>query len=121
MRTPIPRASCITPTTCVFFERARTEWLRDLGLSQEHLAAEQGLRFVVRRATLYFAAAARLDDLLQMTVRILKFACASLDLEQEVLNRGRRICAATVQIACLHGVDFRPVAIPDNIRTRMMP
>ena len=45
-----------------YFERARTEWLRHLGLSQEKLLAEHGLKFVVRRATLDFAAAARLDD-----------------------------------------------------------
>ena len=44
-----------------FFERARTEWLRHRGLNQEKLAAEEGLRFVVRRVTLDFIAAARLD------------------------------------------------------------
>jgi acyl-CoA thioester hydrolase len=104
-----------------FFERARTEWLRHLGLNQEKLAAEEGLRFVVRRATLDFIAAARLDDLLQISVRILKLAGASLELEQEACNEGRRICAATVKVACLRDADFRPVPIPESIRARMHP
>ena len=104
-----------------FFERARTEWLRHLGLNQEALAAEEGLRFVVRRASLDFIAAARLDDWLGISVRILKLARASLELEQEVCNEGRRICAATIQIACLREADFRPVPIPESIRARMKP
>jgi len=104
-----------------FFERARTEWLRHLGLNQEKLAAEEGLRFVVRRATLDFVAAARLDDLLQISVRILKLAKASLELEQEASNQGRRICAATVQVAFLRNADFRPVPIPVSIRAKMQP
>jgi len=104
-----------------FFERARTEWLRHLGVNQEKLAAEEGLRFVVRRATLDFVAAARLDDLLQISVRLLKLARASLELQQEASNAGRRVCAATVQVACLRDADFRPVPIPASLRARMLP
>ncbi len=104
-----------------FFERARTEWLRQLGLNQQVLAAEEGLRFVVRRATLDFIAAARLDDFLQISVRLLKLARASVELEQEASNEGRRICAGTVQLACLRDADFRPVRIPESIRARMKP
>ena len=104
-----------------FFERARTEWFRHLGLNQEELAAEEGVRFAVRHATLDFIAAARLDDLLQVSVRVLKLAGASAELEQEVCREGRRICAAIIKIACLRAADFRPVPIPESIRARMKP
>ena len=102
-----------------FFERARTEWLRHQGLNQEVLAENSGLRFAVRRATLDFIAAARLDDLLQISVRMLKLGGASVDFEQEAHCSDRRICAATVKVACLRESDFRPVPIPASIRVKM--
>ncbi len=51
-----------------FFERARTEWLRGLGVDHQSLAREQGLQFVVRRAEIDFLRGARLDDQLEITV-----------------------------------------------------
>ncbi len=47
-----------------YFERARSEWLRGLGVNQERLAAVEGIGFVVARAEIDFKAGARLDDLL---------------------------------------------------------
>ena len=79
------------------------------------------LRFVVRRVTLDFIAAARLDDLLQISVRVLKLAKASLEVEQEASMDGRRLCAATVQVACVRESDFRPVPIPESLRAKMNP
>jgi acyl-CoA thioester hydrolase len=102
-----------------FFERARTEWLRQIGVSQDKFAAETGLRFVVRRATLDFLAAARLDDLLRISVRVSKLARASLEIEQAASREGRTLCAATVQVACIRESDFRPVPIPSTLRERM--
>jgi acyl-CoA thioester hydrolase len=102
-----------------YFERARTEWLRHMGVSQQKLLADEGLKFLVRRATLDFISAARMDDLLQISVKLLKFAGASIHLEQEAVNAGRRICAGTVQIVCVRDADFQPVAIPEFIKTRM--
>jgi acyl-CoA thioester hydrolase len=102
-----------------FFERARTEWLRHLGVSQEKLLADDGLKFVVRRTTLDFISAARLDDLLDISVKIMKFAGASIHFDQEATNSGRRICAGTVQIVCVRDADFQPVPIPEFIKARM--
>lgn len=102
-----------------YFERARTEWLRHMGVSQQKLLADEGLKFLVRRATLDFISAARMDDLLQISVKLLKFAGASIHLEQEAVNAGRGICAGTVQIVCVRDADFQPVAIPEFIKTKM--
>ena len=104
-----------------FFERARTEWLRALGVNQQEIAASEGLVFVVRRAALDFLAAARLDDLLQISVGVLKLSRASVELEQEAMVDGRRVCSATVLVACVRREDFRPVAIPETIRKKMAP
>jgi len=99
-----------------FFERARTEWLRSFGLNQDKLAQEQGLIFVVRRATLDFAAPARLDDLLEVTVEPLKLAHVYLQLAQEA-KRGTRVLVRTeIKVACLDLRSFKPAAIPQSLR-----
>jgi acyl-CoA thioester hydrolase len=100
-----------------FFERARTEWLRSFGLNQDKLAREEGLIFVVRRALLDFARPARLDDMLEVTVEPLKFARVYVRLAQEV-RRGTQVLAhAEIKVACLRQRDFKPVAMPQFLKT----
>lgn len=100
-----------------YFERARTEWLRSFGLNQDKLAREEGLVFVVRRALLDFVRPARLDDLLEVTVEPLKLARVYVQLAQEV-RRGTQVLArAEIKVACLRQRDFKPVAMPQFLRT----
>jgi acyl-CoA thioester hydrolase len=99
-----------------FFERARTEWLRSFGLNQDKLAQEEGLIFVVRRASLDFARPARLDDLLEITVEPLKLARVYLHLAQEARRGALLLARAEIRVACLNLRDFRPVAIPQSLR-----
>jgi acyl-CoA thioester hydrolase len=99
-----------------FFERARTEWLRSLGLNQDKLAQEQGLIFVVRKAALDFALPARLDDLLEVTVEPLKLARVYVQLAQEARCGARLLARAEIKVACLDLRSFRPVAMPQFLR-----
>lgn len=101
-----------------FMERARTEWLRALGVNLDLLARTSGVQFVVRRASLDFVAAARLDDILSVSVRPTHFARTYVELEQVVSAEGRTMCKAQLTLACVRCVDLRPVAIPDAV---MMP
>jgi acyl-CoA thioester hydrolase len=99
-----------------FFERARTEWLRDFGLNQDKLAQEQDLIFVVRKAALDFAKPARLDDLLEVTVEPLKLARVYVVLAQEA-RRGEQVLArAEIQAACVNRLSFKPAAIPQFLK-----
>ena len=99
-----------------FFERARTEWLRNFGLNQDKLALEEGLIFVVRRALLDFVRPARLDDMLEVTVEPLKLAHVYIDLAQEA-RRGTQVLArAEVRVACLNRQNFKPVAMPRSLK-----
>ena len=61
-----------------FCERARTEWLRALGVSQQALIDEQGLAFVVRSVHADYLASARLDDALTIATRVAMLRRASL-------------------------------------------
>ncbi len=103
-----------------FMERARTEWLRAMGFEQGALAREEGLIFAVRRAELDYLGPARLDDLLQVGVRLEHCAGATLELVQRVLREGteRPLCHGHIRIACLDARSFRPRAIPGRMKNR---
>ena len=65
-----------------FFERARTEWLRAAGFGQQALAAEQGLQFVVARIECDYRRPARLDDVIDIDVRVIQAGRVSVVFEQ---------------------------------------
>ena len=99
-----------------FFERARTEWLRNCGLNQDKLAQEEGLIFVVRRAALDFVRPARLDDMLEVTVEPRKIARVYVDLAQEARCGAQVLARAEIRVACLNHGSLKPVAIPKSLR-----
>ena len=68
-----------------FAERARTEWLREMGGRQSRVLDESGIAFVVRRAVMDFHRPARLDDLLEVETRPVSASGASMTLEQRIL------------------------------------
>lgn len=103
-------------------ERARTEALRDLGVPHTEMSEQHGLSFMVRRVNLDYAAPARLDDLLEVTTRVMKLGSASLDLRQNFfgpLRAVRPIVVADVQLVCVRTADMRPVRIPDRWRAAL--
>jgi acyl-CoA thioester hydrolase len=101
-----------------FLERARTEWLRSHGWSQERLKQEYGIGFVVASMTIDFRRAARLDDELLATVRIKKRRRVSLDFEQTLVAALDPACIyaqATAQVACVELASLKPHLLPDNL------
>jgi len=66
-----------------FFERARTEWLRSLGISQQKIKAELGCMFVVSETHIKYHAPAVLDDFLEIHTLIVDKGRSSLTLEQK--------------------------------------
>lgn len=95
-----------------FLERARSEWMRALGRSQELLRAEHDLVFAVRAMRIDFRAPARLDDLLEVGVVLADCRRASLVLAQAVRRDGELLLEAEVRLAALGAADFRPRPIP---------
>ena len=107
-----------------YFERARSEWLRSLGVNQERLAAVEGIGFVVARAEIDFKTGARLDDLLSVTVKMAEKKKTYLWLEQEAriadgTHLGRICARARIQAACVRHKDMRPLPIPDSLSARI--
>ena len=66
-----------------FFERARTEWLRSLGVQQQALLDADNTAFVVKNVTLDYHAAARLDDQLTIQTSIARLGRASVQFLQQ--------------------------------------
>ena len=98
-----------------FFERARTEWLRGLGLQQSSLQADMDCIFVVAEVHMRYLASARLDDLLTITVRVLERGKASLQLEQQAWRDQTLLAEARVRIGCVNASNMRPRRIPEQV------
>ena len=98
-----------------FFERARTEWLREIGVSQEAFL-QQKLGFVVKKVDMEHLASAKLDDLVTVQSRIIQLKRASLVFQQQVINHDQKVlCTATIRIACVDLSLHKPCAIPELI------
>ena len=112
-----------------FFERARTEWLRALGVEQQRTAERQGLLFVVSSAQLRYLASARLDDALLVSATPQRIGGASIDLLQEVRRGDPEQSAAfaelpllttlQVRVACVSAEGMRPARLPQQLLERL--
>ncbi len=99
-----------------FMERARTEWLRQLGFEQDELLKKEGILFAVRRVSVDYLRPARFNDELLVSASISKQGRASLTFQQEITTvDGQTLCRGEVQIASLDAARFRPVSLPASI------
>lgn len=102
-----------------FFERARTDFLRALGISQSDLAKESGLVFVVRKCSAEYISPAKLDDVLEVSVEIKNISAASILMQQEAKKSGVLSSRLEVEIVCIDNVSFKPKRIPIHITSSL--
>ena len=102
-----------------FFERARTEWLRSLGFEQERLRAGTGIGFVVTDTALHYREPARLDDMLEVTVKVAHVGPASLSVAQEAQRAGRLLAEGMIRVGCVDLGTFRPLRVPEDILVKI--
>lgn len=101
-----------------FLERARTEWLRASGFSQEELSRRHGIVFVVRKVEADYLAPARLDDELKVTLVVRELGRSRVEFLQTV-ERESVLVKASIQVACVGATSFKPVQIPALVREKM--
>ena len=101
-----------------FIERARTESLRQLGISQSILKDQNGLIFVVRKIGAEYFKPARLDDLMEITTVFHKIKRVSFELEQEIKVRDCKIFQARIKIGILD-TQGKPKQLPKSIRYKI--
>jgi acyl-CoA thioester hydrolase len=102
-----------------FFERARTEWLRHLGVGQQALRERTGAIFVVTDTTLRYRSPARLDDELQVTVDLRARGLASMTIDQQAWRGATLIAEGEIRIGCVDDGTFKPRRIPNEIFTEI--
>ena len=98
-----------------FFERARTEWLRALGFSQQRLREDTGAIFVVGSTEVRYLRPARLDDTLRVTVQLQQAGRASMLIDQQAWRGDELLAEGRIRIGCVDQGTFRPRRIPDFI------
>lgn len=95
-----------------FMERARTEWLRAIGLEQDVARDELGLVFVVVSCEVHYHEPARFNDSLEVTVTITEVRKASLVFEQEVRRGEKLLCTGTLRAASVDARTLKPRPLP---------
>ena len=105
-----------------FFERARTEWLRHLGIEQHTLRETTGGMFVVVQTELTYHKPAQLDDLLTVNASLLRKGRSSLVIAQQAWRPAANpvlLCEGTIRIGWVQASSLRPERIPSSILERL--
>lgn len=103
-----------------FFERARTEFLRSIGVNQ-HSLLRDNIGFVVHHMDIDFIKGATLDDMLVVESSVQNLRRASLTfLQQLVSAQGIVYCRAEVKIACVNTQTMKPIVIPTSIQSEIL-
>ena len=99
-------------------ERARTEYLRNLGFEQDRLIRDEDTLFAVRHVEIDYHAPARFNDMLGDRVEIAQLSRASMTFAQRVVrtdDADTLLCSANVKVACLSASTFSARSLPDFI------
>ena len=102
-----------------FFERARTEWLRALGVEQSALRRDEGAIFVVGETRVRYLLPAHLDDRLSLSVEVAGLGRASLLVDQRCWRGDTLLAEGSIRIGCVDAGTFRPRRIPNPILERL--
>lgn len=95
-----------------YFERARTEWLRSLGIGQQALRDETGTIFVVTDTRVRYLRPARLDDWLDVTATVSTLGRASMALAQQAWRGEELLAEGDIRIGCVDAATLQPRRLP---------
>lgn len=98
-----------------YIERARSDWVREIGIDQLAMKAE-GVVFAVRRIEADYLQPALFDDALEVVTTLEKLSPARMIMVQKVLRAEDVLFTANVTIACI-GIGGKPVRLPAELRS----
>lgn len=104
-----------------FFERGRTEWLRQLGVDQMAVKAQLGGMFVVQSLQMRYAAPAFLDDLLITHTQLLALGRASCTMRQTLTRDGVLIADFNIRLGFVRAADALPMRLPAVVYDALTP
>lgn len=98
-----------------YIERARSAWVREMGIDQNAMREQDGVVFAVRRVEADYLGSAKFDDELEVRTAIQAVTGARLVMEQKVVRGEEVLFSAAVTIVCI-GEGGTPARLPANIR-----
>ncbi|SEM61009.1 acyl-CoA thioester hydrolase [Roseovarius tolerans] len=101
-----------------FIERARSAWVRDLGIDQNAMRERDGVIFAVRRVEADYLGSAKFDDALEVETRTVQVTGARLVMEHVVMRGVERLFQAMVTVVCVNEAG-QPARLPANIRLQL--
>lgn len=102
-----------------FMERARYEWLRELGFEVDGMIHSHKMIFLVRSLNIEYFKPALLDDLLQVTVQVSEIGRSRITLQQQILREDGLLVSATVHVVCVGAETLRPISVPLPLRQKI--
>ena len=103
-----------------YAERARTEYLRHLGINQEDMLKNQGVGFVVRDCHIAYKSPAKLDDSLNITCKVTEVKGVSLKMEQKLYRKDTVLSEIEITLVFLSLPTMRPTKIPTEITNMLL-
>ncbi|MCE2687663.1 MAG: tol-pal system-associated acyl-CoA thioesterase [Rickettsiales bacterium] len=103
-----------------FFERARTDFLRSIGISQNELSKSEKLLFVVKKCEVEYLSSVKLDDVLSVEVEILKIGVVSLIIHQKIYCNQNLTTKMLVEIVAIDAENHKPKRIPQNLKNLLI-
>jgi len=98
-----------------FIERARTEWVRGMGIDQTELKENEGIVFAVRRVEADYLNSAKFDDELVVETSPVQVTGARIVLQQDVKRDEEVLFTSQVTLVALSDTG-QPVRLPSNLR-----
>jgi acyl-CoA thioester hydrolase len=104
-----------------YVERARTEYLRELGFEQINLLENYGMVFIVKSVEANYLSPAFLDDLIEVETVIEKVNHASLIFTQKIVNidKSTVLFNARVKVVSVFNNNLKPCALPQEILEKL--
>ena len=102
-----------------FMERARYEWLRELGFTVDTMIRSHQMIFLIRSLSIEYFKPAVLDDLLGVTVKVIEVGRSRITLQQQILREQSTLASATVHAVCVGAETLKPISVPAPLRQKI--
>lgn len=98
-----------------FMERARSEWLRSLGIEQDQLRQDDGVLLMVHKLHMHYVKSARFNAQLRVSVQVKSISPARIGFIQQIWEDEQLLCQGEVSIACVNEQTGKACAFPEQL------
>jgi len=100
------------------FERGRTEYIRNLGISVKEIKEKKQIVFAVVKADCQYHSPAFYDDVLTVTTEVEELTAATIVFQQTAARGEKLLVSARISLCALNCQNFRPVRLPQELNRK---